>query len=165
MLLFDKTWAGAKRWGLVILPADKIPASAEPRPLIKAINDLEQSGQFEAAETGYKTALTRWPDNQLALFGMANFYHVQGDYPQASTLYQELINQSPNFAQGWNNYAYLLLANHCPQQATQSASCAVNLEPDNSNYRATLKEISVDAARADHNKTAICPQLNCPLPL
>ncbi|BFM06050.1 PA2778 family cysteine peptidase [Halioxenophilus aromaticivorans] len=170
--LFEKTWARAKRWGLVVLHPSQLPASAEPLPLIKAINDLEQVGHLEAAEQGYQAALARWPDEEMALFGMANFYHVQGNYPEANQLYQRLINQNPNFSQGWNNYAYLLLAAQCSTQATQAATCAVSLDSNNDNYRATLKEVSLDAERAaldeeipyvETSQPINCPTLTCPL--
>ena len=42
--LFDKTWARAKRWGLVILPPDQLPASGQPLATVQAIKRFRTGG-------------------------------------------------------------------------------------------------------------------------
>ena len=58
---FEKSWAYSNYWGLMVLEPTQIPVLAEENKYLAAVLGLEKSRQFQAAVTGYQTALTRWP--------------------------------------------------------------------------------------------------------
>jgi len=165
---FINTWQKADDWAIVVTQPANPPATAQPIAFVKAVNDLEQVGELTAAEAGYRAALVRWPSDKLALFGIGNFYHVQGNYKKAEKIYEQLIDNHPEFAEAWNNYAYLLLAEGCPDQARTSAACAVALSEEKEKYLATLEEINGEADKfyvEKKSQYSQCPRLQCPRPI
>ena len=70
--LFLRTWQRANSWAVVAVPADRIPATAEPLPYLKAAADLEQVGQTTSAEAAYRQASERWSDQPAPLLGLGN---------------------------------------------------------------------------------------------
>lgn len=67
MHTFEHTWARSQHWGIVILPADKLPATATAETYLRSVVDLENTKQrWQLANTAYRTALVRWPNNLIA---------------------------------------------------------------------------------------------------
>lgn len=147
LLLFEKTWSRADHWARVILPPDRLPATATLLRYIAAANKLEQLGiQNEklrrAAAQAYQTALEQWPDSTAALMGLGNIRYAQQRYDSASDYFIRYIEKDPAAAAGWNNLAYSLMKTGCTQAAMESINCAVSIEPDLPVYRDSLNELS-----------------------
>lgn len=156
--VFAHTWSRSEDWGRVILPPTRLPASVQAALYLRAVSDLEQTGPAEAAEQAYATALGRWPQNRLALFGLANVQLKQAHYDSALQNYQRLLALEPGLAPAWNNLAYALRGLNCPRAAKQAVQCATQLAPEREDFLNSARELSgTSSTDAAHCPTVICP--------
>lgn len=140
--LFRATWAGSDNWGLLILPPDKLPATAEASAYIAAVIGLEQAEQFRAAAKGYSAALKRWPDNLAAYIGLGNSRYALGELYAAEQALLEASRRFPNEGAVFNNLAQILLETNQYQAAESAARRAVELGgPMADVFRQTLEDI------------------------
>ena len=146
---FEKTWSRSGYWALVILPAGKIPASAQLAPYLQASHDLEASAQTDAALSAYQAATQHWPNEPHAWMTYGNSLFGMGNNIEAGAAFLQVTRLTPDDARGWNNLAYALLQSGCPQQARQAAGCAVKFGENDNNYKDTLAEIEQLARDAD----------------
>ena len=140
--VFEKTWSRSGHWALVILPAGSIPESARAERYLSAAHDLELSGQVTAAISAYRAATRHWPNEMTAWMTYGNGLYATGNYRESEIAFRQAAHTAPDDPRPWNNLAYTLLETACPRQAQRAASCASGLEPDNPDYRATMKEIN-----------------------
>ncbi|WP_019625236.1 PA2778 family cysteine peptidase [Thioalkalivibrio sp. ALJT] len=124
---FERTWARGERWAFLVMAPDTLPATATPLRWLRAVNELEQTGRFAAAATGYETAMAHWPEEAIAYVGRANVAFAQGDLATAEDALRTLIERDPARHEGWNNLAHVLIARECGEQAREAASCAAAL--------------------------------------
>lgn len=153
--LFLRTWERADHWALVILPPDRLPATASEQQFLAAARELETVGEVAAARTAYDTALTRWPDSRTAHFGAGNTAYQAGDYTAAATHFEQLVTGNPRDGDAWNNLGFALDRQGCREQARAAVECAVAIDPDNSEYRHSLGELSGGVS------TAVCELPAC----
>ena len=156
--VFDRTWQRSDRWGRVVLPASRLPATAQMLDYVNVVNALEQSGHLRQAITAYRSALSAWPDSHIVRFGLANSLLADQQTDLAIAEYQALLQQAPEFVAAWNNYAYALKTAGCNTQALAASNCAAALAPSDPNLRDTFKEMSL---LPPHNHPA-CPNIHCP---
>lgn len=162
LALFDRTWARAQRWAILALKPDQIPASATLPRYFSAVNSLEQAGFLDAAKTGYETAVSHWPEESLAQFGLANIHYLQGEYLLALQHYQNSVSLQPNHPDYWNNMAYSLVQLQCFEQAVTSVQCAVSQSPESDNLLDSQTEI-ISISRLADTENMSCPTLPlCP---
>jgi hypothetical protein len=157
---FEKTWARGDYWALVILPAGKIPASAEPASYLVAARDLEVSGQTGAAGSAYRAATEHWPDLPAGWLSWGNSLYTAGKFRQSETAFRKATLLAPGDPRAWNNLAYALLQIDCVAEAQQAAACAVALAPDDPGYLETRKEIAALAAVIP-SQALQCAPLRC----
>ena len=139
---FERTWARAGHWGLVILPPGRLPASAGPAAVVQAAAALERAGRLTAAGAAYATILARWPDNANARLGRGNVRYAEGDLDGAERAFREATASAPGSAAAWNNLAEVLRERGRPEAAVVAANRAVELGgPLASTSRATLAQI------------------------
>ena len=144
---FENTWARSKHWGLVVLPPDRLPATAEENSYVKAVAGLERSGQWPGAVGGYKTALRRWPQSFSAHIGLSNSYYAQGDLKSARKVLQKTTILFPEEGVAFNNLAHVLWKQGKKQEAIKAGRQAVRLGgPHVEKYQKTLDEIQADDA-------------------
>jgi tetratricopeptide (TPR) repeat protein len=142
---FGNTWTRSQHWGLVVLPPNRLPATAEENSYIKAVVGLERSKQWPAAVEGYKTALSRWPQSFSAHIGLSNSYYAQGDLESARTVLQKTTILFPEEGVAFNNLAHVLWKQGKQQEAIKTARRAVMLGgPHAAEYQKTLDEIQSD---------------------
>lgn len=151
---FANTWARSDNWAAVILPPDKIPATASPLKYLRAANDLETTGHTNAAMVAYQSAERRWRDQPAAILGQGNIAYTQGDVSQARQHFLRLVETFPKEAVGWNNLAHTLGELGCAEEATAAQQCAATLAPERFH--------SPEAASAQGNMGNQCSVPLCP---
>jgi len=124
--LFLRTWQRANSWAVVAVPPDRIPATAEPLPYLKAAADLEQVGQTTSAEAAYRQASERWSDQPAPLLGLGNIAWSSGRHSEALEHFSELVRRFPDYQAGWNNLATGMEELGCTEAAEQVRACAAN---------------------------------------
>jgi tetratricopeptide (TPR) repeat protein len=125
--LFQKTWSSSDYWGLLILPADKLPATATEEKYLNAIAGLERAGQFEVAVRGYKTAINRWPKSLSAWMGLGNSFYAKGNLSSAASAFEQAIKLYPQNGMPQNNLAQVLWEQGKKEQALQTIRHAIDL--------------------------------------
>ncbi len=158
---FEKTWARAGYWALVILPPGEMPSSARVTRYLQAAYELESGGNGMAVQAVWQAAVQHWPDNPLVWLAYGNNRYHTANYMTAVTAFSRATDIAPGQAQGWNNLAYALLQTACPQQALRAAQCAQSLAPEDDTYRDTLSEIR---RLAHGDDAANCPAVRCTAP-
>jgi tetratricopeptide (TPR) repeat protein len=139
---FERTWARAGHWGLVILPPDLLPASAGETAVVHAAAALERTDRLAAARVAYDAILERWPDSRGALLGRGNVRYAEGDLDGAERAFRRAVATDPGSGAAWNNLAQVLLERDRPDAALEAARRAVELGgPLAGTYRTTLRQI------------------------
>lgn len=131
---FDVTWARSNRWAVLTLPADRLPATAQPTAWLRAAHDLEETGQPVLAEQAYSKATQAWPQDALGWFALANAQYAGGHLVDAESSLRRSVGARPDFAAGWFNLGNVLGERGCPQQAREAGSCAARLAPADSRF-------------------------------
>ncbi len=138
---FERSWARAGNWALVIVKPLQIPATADAGHYLAAALALEQIGRIKPANSAYASASRRWPDNLLALTGLGNTAYALHDYEAAERVYRQALVLSPQSHQVWNNLAYALAQQGKTDESMQAVQQALVLSPDNVNYRESAEEL------------------------
>ena len=140
--LFVRTWGRADYWGLVVLPPDDLPASADERSYIKAVLGLEQAGQWEGTASAYAAALQRWPYSLGAIIGLGNSRYEIGDLVGAEQVFRKATKTHSRSGEAFNNLAHVLADLDRYSEALEMARCAISLGgPRRPIYHQTLCEI------------------------
>jgi tetratricopeptide (TPR) repeat protein len=150
MDVFKATWGRSRNWGILILPPDRLPVTAELPKFISAVIGLEQAGQWTAAIEGYGTALKSWPSSLAARIGLGNCWYALGQLAAAEEVLREASRQFPDEGVVFNNLAQVLFERHKQQEALEAARRAVELGGSLVEaYRKTLAEIQAgDSAQS-----------------
>jgi tetratricopeptide (TPR) repeat protein len=139
---FERTWRRAGYWGMVALPPERLPASADAHRYMQAVVDFERLGQHAFANRAYQTAQLRWPADRNLHMGLANSYLNMGDASSAESHYRQILKVSANFAPAMNNLAEALAQQGKYQEAVNYAERAVATGGRYRDvYAATLDEI------------------------
>lgn len=156
--LFERTWQRTDHWALVILPVGQIPQTANTATYLQTAHAFEQTAQSDLAYKAYKAASIKWPDNHQAWMLLGNMAYQQNDYPEAVNAFSKVTQLDTQYANGWNNLAYALLADNCPQQAVKALQCGLKIAPDNKNLQHSWQEISQQSDRPEQKD---CPPVRC----
>lgn len=142
MDVFKATWGRSRNWGILVLPPDRLPVTAELPKFISAVIGLEQAGQWTAAIEGYGSALKLWPSSLAARIGLGNCWYALGHLAAAEEVLREASRQYPDEGGVFNNLAQVLFERHKQREALEAARRAVELGgPLVEAYRKTLAEI------------------------
>ncbi len=156
--LFLKTWQRANYWAMIVLPPNRIPRTAVSRKYIQAASDLEQVGKIKEAKIAFSAAQSKWHDNPTAILGLGNTSYALKEYVEAKNYFYHYCKIKPESPIGWNNLAYSLEKLGCNNEAKLSVECATKLDPHNSEFNSSLKEIK---AMVEANKNISLPVINC----
>jgi tetratricopeptide (TPR) repeat protein len=149
MKVFERTWARAAYWAVVILAADELPQTAEEHRYIEAAAAMERAKKYAISKVAYKTALKRWPDSYAALMGLGNSYNALNEFNHASATFRYVTIAHPDAADAFNNLADTLSQLQRFKEAMVAAKRAVELGGKRQEvYLQTLKEIEVRASIA-----------------
>jgi tetratricopeptide (TPR) repeat protein len=139
---FERTWARAERWGVVVLPPGTLPATAGEAEVLEAAVGIERAGRPAEAAQAYAAILDRWPSSFAALMGLGNARYAAGQILGAESAFRTAASLHPDAAPAWNNLAHVLAAQGELAEALQAAKRAVDLGgPKDAAYRETLREI------------------------
>ena len=140
---FERTWARSKYWGVVVLPPDELPVTADAQRYVKTVAALEKIKRWQDANTAYSTALTRWPDNLIAQMGLGNSYYMLKNLPAAEQAFRSASNDHPEFGAAFNNLAQVLLEQGKITEAKNHVQRAIELGGAQlENFKDTLTEIN-----------------------
>jgi Peptidase_C39 like family len=143
---FEYTWARSGHWGLVILPPDLLPATADETAVVRAAAALERSGHLAAARVAYDAILERWPHSRGALLGRGNARYAERDLAGAESAFRRAVAADPEGGAAGNNLAEVLLEQGQPGPALVAARRAVELGgPLAATYRTTLDQFQAAA--------------------
>ncbi|HWG36570.1 MAG TPA: hypothetical protein VN690_02530 [Terriglobales bacterium] len=88
--------AGATQWRQAMAAADALPYAEPPAwpPVAVSLGAaLLQAGDARAAEAAFRNALTRWPSDPRALFGLESALRRQNRIAEAETARREYLSQ------------------------------------------------------------------------
>ncbi len=139
---FERTWERGEYWAVVVLPPERLPASAGEPAVLEAAVSLERVEKFSEASTAYAAIVERWPQSFPPRIGLGNSLYAVGDYIGAERAYREAVRRHPEAAAAWNNLAYALAAQGRRDEALRAARKAVRLRSEDEAYRDTLRELS-----------------------
>lgn len=144
---FEYTWARSGHWALVVLPADRLPATADELNYLKSVAAFESLGQPAIAHTAYATALDRWPDSAGLLMGLGNSAYALGRREEAEQAFRRILITRPGYAPALNNLAQVVAERGAWQEAEALARQAVDADGGRSPvYGETLREIAAKRA-------------------
>lgn len=158
---FERTWSRGDYWAMVMLPPGDLPATARLTGFLRAARDLEQTAGTEKAMPAYQAASVRWPDKTLPWLTLGNAYYARSDYSAAEGAFRQASRVAPHEPEGWNNLAFALLHNGCPEMALHAARCAVQCGDKDPRFRESVTEIRAAAHGTD---APHCEAINCPRP-
>ncbi|MEN8108784.1 MAG: PA2778 family cysteine peptidase [Pseudomonadota bacterium] len=157
---FMRSWELADHWALVILHPGETPATPDETRYVSAIAALESAGQTDAAFRFYSTALSRWPNNTLALFGTANIQYAQGDREAAESTYRRLLLLQSEHTAARNNYAHLLAERGCREAALAEMTAGLAEMNNDDRLRQHLLDTRDEILRRD--TSAYVTETSCP---
>lgn len=126
LFAFERTWARGQYWAMLALPPGQLPATVEPQAYITAAATLERT-DARGAQQAFAAALQRWPDERAALLGAGNSAYALGQREAAEKAYRQTVRKHPDFADGWNNLAQVLMELGRRAEASQAIARAVAL--------------------------------------
>jgi hypothetical protein len=139
---FNHIWKRSDFWGLLVLPPNRLPATAEENKWLAAVAGLENVQQWPAAATGYATALTRWNRSFIAWMGLGNSKYNLGDLDSSVDAFQQATLLQPENGMAFNNWAHVMAEQGKIDAALSAAQHAVDLNgPMQDTFRQTLEEI------------------------
>jgi len=107
-------------------------------------NDLgasyETSGELDLALKAYETAAAKDRSWDQPLINLGNVHSARGDWTQAAASYRQALKRNPENSEAMNNLAYALVNLDEPREALEWSSMAVQAEPGNPLFRATLAQ-------------------------
>jgi hypothetical protein len=140
---FERTWARANHWALVVTAPDRLPATAALESVLAAALGIERAGRTAEAATAYETILAKWPSSFGGWMGLGNTRYALKDFVAAERAFRKASEADPKAPQAWNNLAYALVGQNRRTEAIAAAERAVALGGDAADpYRATLEELS-----------------------
>lgn len=141
---FERFFQRGGSWAVVALKPPSLPVSADENEVIKAILDMYDIGMKKQAMLAAISYSDKNPLSYLGVVAVANIYFVEGDFQNASALYERALELKPKDPVVLNNLAQLYLKQNRLQEAKKYATEAIligGIFMDN--YKNTLKEIEV----------------------
>lgn len=108
LAIFEYTWRDSGYWAMVVVPPDRMPATADRARYLEALVAFERAGNPQAAVTAYSKYLERWPSELGASIGLANAYYALGDLNQTATVLKGALARHPESVPVMNNLAQTL---------------------------------------------------------
>jgi len=141
---FMNLWQRSEYWGLLVLPPDQLPVGSDEVAWLSAVAGLELAGQWQAAETGYASALKRWETSFAAWMGLGNSRYSLHDLDGSAEAFHQATLLQPDNGLAFNNLAHVLAEQGKREAAQVAAQRAVDLGgPYLETFRQTLEELKL----------------------
>jgi len=127
---FERTWARADHWAVVIVEPGQIPATAEADRYFSAAVALETNNPPSVAAAAYLAGIEHWPGDSRLLMAYGNLLFAEGDKEAAALQYRLTISHNPDYAPAYNNLATILLEQGELTEAKANVERAVALGGD-----------------------------------
>jgi len=137
---FLATWQRAGAWALVLLRPGELPASPEQDAYLQAVAAMEGTADPRSLQAAYRAGLVRWPDSEVARYGLAGALLDAGDTPTAARAYREILAEQPDHVPALNNLALALAAQGCHAEARRAINRALAVESADGPWRTALLE-------------------------
>lgn len=110
--IFEYFWKKSNYWSMVVVPANRIPATATESNYLSAVTAMAQSADEVANTTvttsAYKSLLGRWPDNLTASIALGNYYYSAGALKDAEQVLRDANRRHPESVVVMNNLGQTL---------------------------------------------------------
>lgn len=150
---FLRTWQRSDFWAVVVLRPGEMPADPDRGRYLEAVADLEAVGLYPAAHAGWQGALSAWPRDRVAMFGVASTLYQMGQFVESEHQYRAVLDQYPNLYAARNNLAYAIAEQGRYDEAIAELNNLLTLidsdEPQYSEYQASLRELMNRRGAAD----------------
>ena len=145
--VFEYVWVDENYWAMVVVPPDRVPATATEPRYAQAVAALEKSGHIKSAHIAYNAMLKRWPSSLGGLMGRGNTAYALKDFDTAESAFRQATRDHPDAPAAFNNLAHVLAERGELKEALSAAERAVSLGgPLLSTTQSTLDEIRQQAA-------------------
>jgi len=104
---FLRSWGLADQWAVVVLPPDRLPATASETRVLRTGYELEQLGRAHMAEKVYRAAAVRWRDSEAPLVARANLHFRNSELKRAESILRRAVKLDPG-GTALNNLAFVL---------------------------------------------------------
>jgi hypothetical protein len=125
--LLDRLWVDSDNWGMVVLRAGDLPATAAERPFVEAARGLEKAGRYWEAVLAYDTALSQWPADGDALMGLGSSLYLLGDPRGAAESFQAAAGVAKDPKPALEALAHVLAEMGRKDEALAAAQKAVSI--------------------------------------
>ena len=140
--VFEYVWIDEGYWAMVVVPPDRVPATATEKKYGQAVAALERTGHVKNAHIAYNAMLRRWPDSLGGLMGRGNTAYALKDIDTAEAAFRQATVAHPEAPAAFNNLAHVLAERGKHGEALKAAEQAVSLGgPLLPTAQATLDEI------------------------
>jgi tetratricopeptide (TPR) repeat protein len=128
MAVFERTWARAAHWAVVILPPGQLPAEDNQTRYFQMLADAEPSLREESVTAAWRAGVQRWPASDLMSLGLSNHLYGQALVQDAASVLEQLLAVNTSSAAAHNNLALLMLELGQTEEAIRLASEAARLD-------------------------------------
>lgn len=139
---FLDNWRKAGSWGVVLLRPGELPAGGDVHRYLRAVAGMEAFGALEAAATGYRAAIRRWPAAATAWVGLGNVAYARGNLEAAANAFRQALKRKLGLAAARNNLARVLAERGCRTAALKQIREALGDAPPG-------LQASISATRAE----------------
>lgn len=136
---FLQSWIWGGQWAIVALEPASIPAWAQAQPYLEAAAGLESAARLTAAESAYRAAIGRWPQEHLAWLGLGTVAYRSERRVDAAQAWTEAARLAPDSVAALNNLATVFGELGCLQSARELATRALALAGDGPLAAAALR--------------------------
>lgn len=126
MAVFERTWARAAHWAVVVLRPGQMPVDDDQTHYFQMLADAELGQRGESVSVAWRAGVQRWPASSLMSLGLSNHLYGQGLVQEAAAVLMQLLTLDGSSAAAHNNLAWLMLELGHTEQAVASVKEAVS---------------------------------------
>jgi predicted Zn-dependent protease len=108
MAVFERTWARAGHWALVILQPGQMPVDDNETNYFQMLADAEQGQYAESVSAAWRAGVQRWPASYLMSLGLSNHLYGLGQVQAAADVLVALLSVDDTSAAVHHNLAWLM---------------------------------------------------------
>lgn len=125
--LLERLGSDTDHWGLVVLRAGDLPATAAEGSYVEAARGLERAGRYWEAVLAYDTALSLWPSNSDAMMGLGSSLYLLGDPVGAADAFKAAVPLAKDPKPALEALAHVLAEMGRRDEAVATARKAVSI--------------------------------------